>query len=120
LPATGRDLTLAVYGMFNHVTAPTIGGGKQDKLKFGAEAQYAFWRYLSAGVRFDRVMPDGGNADVGYTAISPRMILHTSWVSREYIMLSYTRYILGNTYVPFLENGATYQYDKNLVVLSAQ
>jgi hypothetical protein len=127
LPATGRDLTLALYGMFNHVTSASIGGGKQDKIKFGAEAQYAFWRYLSAGVRFDRVMPDGGNADVAYTAISPRVVLHTSWISREYILLSYTRYFLGSSYGAFMDPppppgvmNPIYQYDKNLLVLSAQ
>lgn len=124
LPATGRDLTLAVYGMFNHVTAAMLGGGKQDKLKFGAEAEYAFWRYLSAGVRFDHVRPDGGKADVAYSAVSPRLIFHSSWISREYILLSYTRYFLGSSYGPFLDppgiSNPTYAYDRNLLVLSAQ
>jgi hypothetical protein len=121
LPATGRDLTLAVYGMFNHVTSAALSKGTQDKFKFGSEAQFAAWRYLSAGVRFDRVMPDGGNADVAYSALSPRLVFHTSWHSREYILLSYTRYFLGSTLEgAFLDAGVRYPPDKNLVVLSAQ
>jgi hypothetical protein len=46
-------------------------------------------------VRGDRVMPDGQNADVAYSAISPRFILHTNWLAREYVVLNYTRYFLG-------------------------
>jgi hypothetical protein len=127
LPATGRDLSVAVFGMFNHVSAATLTGGSQDKLKFGAEAELAAHRYLSVGTRFDRVMPNGGNADVAYSAISPRAILHTSWSSREYLMLSYTRYFLGASpqrymlpeYVPSPGIEVTYPFDKNLIVLSA-
>jgi hypothetical protein len=105
----GVDLSLAVFGMLNHVEAPkteilgstTIPGTsepvplytlKQDRIKFGAELQFAPHHLMSLGARFDRVMPDGGNADVAYNAISPRFILHTNWLSREYIILNYTRY----------------------------
>jgi hypothetical protein len=124
LPATGRDLSLAVYGMYNHVKAAMLMGGAQDKFKFGAEAEFAALRYLSFGVRGDRVMPNGGNADVAYTAISPRVILHTSWLSREYVILSYTRYFLGSSpqrymlpdYFPPI--AVDYPLDKNLLVLS--
>jgi hypothetical protein len=120
LPATGRDLTLAVYGMFNHVNAPMLPSGSQDKFKFGAEAEFAAFRYLSGGLRFDRVMPNGGNADVAYTALSPRLILHTSWLSREYIILSYTRFFLGSNpqIMQSQYDPVVYPPDKNLLVLS--
>jgi len=105
----GVDLSLAVFGMFNHVVAPktevmgsTVIPGtaelvppytlKQDRIKFGGELQFAPMHVLSIGTRFDRVMPDGGNADVAYNAISPRVILHTNWLAREYIVVNYTRY----------------------------
>ena len=41
-------------------------------------------------------MPDGQNADVAYTAVSPRFILHTNWLSREYVILNYTHYTYGS------------------------
>jgi hypothetical protein len=121
LPITGRDLALVVYGMYNHVSAPMLAGGKQDKFKFGGEAEFAALRYLSIGARFDRVMPNGGNADVAYTAISPRLILHTTWLSREYILIDYTHYFLGaaQQIVATPYDPVAYAPDKNLFVVSA-
>ncbi|HVY29987.1 MAG TPA: hypothetical protein VHB79_25695 [Polyangiaceae bacterium] len=105
----GPDVALGVFGMFNHVdTKKHDLNGKevpaydyrQDKLKFGAELQVAPIEPLSLGVRFDRVMPDGGKADVAYSAISPRIVLHSKWIGREYVILNYTRYFLGKSVRP--------------------
>jgi hypothetical protein len=67
----------------------------QDRYKFGAELQFSPVNTVSLGARFDRVMPDGQNADVAYTALSPRFILHTNWLSREYVIVNYTKYFAG-------------------------
>jgi hypothetical protein len=106
----GPDVALGVFGMFNHVDAKKhdlngkeIAGGydfKQDKLKLGGELQFAPIEPLSIGVRFDRVMPDGGKADVAYSALSPRVVLHSKWIGREYVILNYTRYFLGKNVRP--------------------
>jgi hypothetical protein len=65
-------------------------------MKLGTELQIAPIRYLSFGGRFDRVLPDGSNnTAVGYSAISPRIIVHTNYLSREYVIIDYTRFILG-------------------------
>jgi hypothetical protein len=105
----GVDLTLAVFGMMNHIEATkteimgqvTLPNSsefvppyafKQDRIKVGAELQFAPMHTVSLGARYDQVMPDGGNKDVAYSAISPRFILHTNWLSREYVILNYTRY----------------------------
>ncbi len=108
----GADVALAVYGMLNHVEAPKteLNGQlflpgtsqpvpaytlKQDRFKLGGELQVSPLHHVSVGARFDRVMPDGGNADVAYSALSPRVVLHTNWLSREYIVLNYTHFFLG-------------------------
>jgi hypothetical protein len=99
------DLSLAAFGMYNHISAPKIVLGdqivpqyqlEQDRIKFGGEVQFGLFRFLSLGSRFDRVMPDGSKAEVAYSAISPRMILHSNWLSREYVILNYTRYFFGD------------------------
>jgi hypothetical protein len=106
----GPDVSLGVFGMFNHVDAKKhdLNGMavseyafKQDKVKLGAELQVAPIEPLSLGLRFDTVMPDGGNKDVAYSAISPRLVLHSKWIGREYVILNYTRFIgVGNSVRP--------------------
>jgi hypothetical protein len=109
-PLLGRKrsefgVSLAAFGMYNHISAPKIVLGdrivpkyqlEQDRLKFGGEVQLSLLRWLSIGSRFDHVMPDGANADVAYSVISPRAILHSNWLSREYIVLNYSRYFFGD------------------------
>ena len=90
----GPDATLAVYGMLNHVKAPTF---TTDKIKFGTELQISPIRYISVGGRFDRVLPDGSNnTTVAYAAVSPRVIVHTNYLSREYVVIDYTHYYHGS------------------------
>ena len=127
LQPEGPDLSLAVFGMLNHVDGPTV---TIDKIKAGGELQIAPFRNFSIGARFDRVMPDGDNPDPMYSAISPRIIVHTNWLSREYIMFSYTRYMLGDTAYPSEREETPIPFspyyppltkaDPNLFVLSAQ
>jgi hypothetical protein len=106
----GPDVALALYGMLNHSTAFKLTAGKDvsvDKYKFGADLEVSPIRILSAGIRFDRVSPDGHNADVSYSALSPRVIVHTNFLSREYVILNYTHYFLGSKVVPTV----AYPYD---------
>lgn len=135
------DVGIALFGMMNHVTAnfdecdpvtapgPYCGDFTQDRFKFGGELSVGVLPQLSVGARFDQVMPDGSNADLSYSALSPRVIVHTNWISREYVILSYTRYFLGkdvvarNYQVPPGINPPDDAFfsdpDSNLVVLSA-
>ena len=89
----GMDVALALFGMYNHVVP--ITDVSQDRLKFGAELQFAPVKFLSVGARFDRVLPDGPNTDPAYSAFSPRLIFHSNWLSREYIIVNYTHFFLG-------------------------
>jgi hypothetical protein len=111
LGTQGPDVALAIYGMYNHVKFfQTTPAGKEitiDKYKFGAEAEVTPIRFLSVGLRFDRAAPDGHNADLTYSALSPRLVFHTTWLSREYVILDYTHYFLGSGVKPFVY----YPYD---------
>jgi hypothetical protein len=91
-PGEGPDVALGLYGMFNHVNSGPL---KQDKYKGGAELEFSPLRFLSFGVKYDKVMPDGSRSGPAYSAISPRVILHTNWLSREYVILNYTHYTVG-------------------------
>jgi hypothetical protein len=112
----GPDLRLAVFGMFNRISTDEL---KQNRLKWGAEVSVRPLKYLSGGVRFDSVMPDGPNDEAAYHAISPRLVLHSNWINREYIMLSYTRYFYGEEVVASPPYDALRFPDPNMVILSA-
>jgi hypothetical protein len=115
--AQGPQLSVAGFGMYNSISRD---GLEQTRLKLGAEAVYQMTKHFTAGFRFDRVMPDCSNADAAYMALSPRLSLRSSFISREYVMLSYTRYVLGDLAYP----SRTYPYaqlteaDPNLIVLT--
>lgn len=94
----GPDVAWAVYGMFNHITTPT--DFEQDRFKFGTEVQVAPLSFMTVGARYDFVRPDGSNGERGYSAISPRMLFHSTFMSREYILLSYSHYFLGDDAFP--------------------
>jgi hypothetical protein len=122
--ADGPDAAIAVYGMINHVKYFKGDIGKDvtiDKYKFGGEIQITPVRLVSVGARFDRVSPDGHNADLAYSAISPRLIFHSNFLSREYVILNYTHYFLGSAIstTPYTwYDPTTYTPDPNLVTLS--
>jgi hypothetical protein len=42
------------------------------------------------------VLPDGPHTAAAFSAVSGRLIFHTSWLSREYIVVDYTRYFYGS------------------------
>ncbi len=115
-PVLGPDVRFAVFGMYNTISTVAL---EQNRLKAGAEVSLRPFRHLSGGVRFDRVMADGSNSDAAYTALTPRLVLHSNWINREYIILSYTRYFLGDQVRPSRPNEALSEPDPNLFVLSA-
>jgi hypothetical protein len=112
----GRDTTLGIFGMYNHVrSAPHVGPAhpafseldiNDHRLKFGVEAEVAAHKYMNFGLRFDRVQPNltersasekmlaPGGSDTFWT-LSPRLMFHTNWKSKEYVIVDYTHYFLG-------------------------
>lgn len=94
-PRNAADVALGLFGMYNHINSPTLS---QDRLKFGADLNVTPTSFMALAVRFDRVMPDGPHSEVAYSAISPRVIFHTNWLSREYVIVSYSRYVYGSGY----------------------
>lgn len=133
LPLGARDIVLAAYGMYNHSTSliddprDTKEVGFQnnvdirdDKLKYGAEIQFALHKYLSLGARFDDVRPILGTEEYSYQAISPRAIIKTGWKTKEYVIVNYSHFFLGDKAYP----GSPYSYlsskaDSNMLMLAA-
>ena len=92
----GPDLLFALFGMYNHVSSkdPYFQGGR-DKLKYGGDVTYVPKKWLAMGVRADIVQPDMKDNTQSFQVISPRIVLRSSYVSREEILLQYSYYQLG-------------------------
>jgi hypothetical protein len=121
----GRETTLGLYGMYNYVHSPSIHTPPrgpttnpmgldeiihEHKFKGGVEVEVQAHKYLNVGLRVDRVQPSIFDRDPTYwanivqghasgsdafTTISPRLIIHTNWKSKELIVVDYTHYFLG-------------------------
>lgn len=126
LPFGARDLNLALYGMFNHVRSPrTIPDDPLDfdlnynKFKFGSELLFSLVKYMSVGFRADRVIPDLSDTAGAYTAISPRVVLRTTWKTKEYILMNYTHFFLGPEAYPSSPFSDLTQADADMFMVAA-
>jgi hypothetical protein len=115
-PRAGRDLGLGVYSMLNYVSSDK---GKQTRMKWGADLEASVHPNVAIGVRFDQVMPNGSNAATKFSAISPRVTLHSNWLSREYVIIDYTRYFYGRDVHPGVPYTLTQKPDPNMFMVSA-
>jgi hypothetical protein len=97
----GSDLKVALYGMLNKVTSdyrpadPTLWGPTDGnlKLKYGADVQYHATENITGAVRFDRLQPNSEIPEQSFSILSPRIVLHSNWVTREQITFQYSRYL---------------------------
>ena len=117
---------MSFYGMYNHVRSPIVKAGdaqqhdlKIDKLKFGGEIEFALFKFMATGFRYDRVQPDITDKSTLYAALSPRLIFHSNWKSKEYVIVNYTHFLLGDKAYPGSPYTTYFKADTDMVVVSA-
>jgi len=130
-PFGGRDLNAAFYGMFNYAHSPieepfdrTEWNIKTYKLKFGLDVDMRLFRFMSAAMRVDRVIPKLGvpaeDSDA-YTALSPRVTFFTKPGAKEQLILQYTHFFLGPKTVPGSPyTDGFYKADPDMLVLTGR
>jgi hypothetical protein len=79
----------------------------------------ALMKYVSLGGRFDRVQPNLDDDSDAYTAISPRLYFRTTWQTKEYIIMNYTHYFLGDRAFPGSPYSEEFKADADMVSLTA-
>jgi hypothetical protein len=99
------DIVLSVFGMATKVTSNDANYNNVQKIKYGAEAAWAFLPWLAASVRFDHVDPDANatgqspGCDPGkpcaFTSVSPRLIFRSKWQARDQVVLQYSHWMYG-------------------------
>lgn len=90
------DLVLSGFTLGTIVDSPVPEFDGVFKLKYGGEATYAFLKWMGAGVRYDRVMPDTDDSTQTHAALSPRLFFKSDWGSRDQVVLQYSRYFYGS------------------------
>jgi hypothetical protein len=112
----GPDVRLSVFGMFSAVntngdktsTDPFLTDamgnfrptGNPNKLKYGADLVVAPIPWMSVGVRGDYVQPDSNDPSESFGVISPRVMIHSKFITHEEITLQYSHYWDGHDVVP--------------------
>ncbi len=110
----GRDLFVSLFAVAAHVTSavqltPAVAtpgaapapvnrvyGDDVTKLKFGAEATYSLLSWLAASLRYDYVAPNVDANEYSFTVISPRIILRSSWLATDQLVLQYSHWFNGS------------------------
>jgi hypothetical protein len=93
------DFTVQVFGMYNSISADAAADNRgRHKLKLGTQLLYTPLPFISAGVRFDSVQPNLDDSTHSFWVLSPRLILHTAFVTREQVMIQYQYYSYGSWY----------------------
>ena len=100
----GPDFTVQVFGMYNRISGLAATDelamaplGK-NKLKLGTQLLYTPLTFMSGGVRFDSVQPNMDDRTRNFWVLSPRVIFHTRFVTREQVMIQYQYYSCGSWY----------------------
>jgi hypothetical protein len=84
------DLMLSFFGLGIKVKSPNVADyNGVNKLKFGGEATYGILSWFGAGARYDRV----SQGSRSFSIVSPRLLFHTDWYSRDQFVIQYSRFI---------------------------
>lgn len=70
-----------------------------NKLKLGAEVTYSMLSWFGASLRFDHVRNDVDDDSSAFSIISPRVLFHTDWRSRDEFSLQYSHFTYGGSIV---------------------
>jgi hypothetical protein len=90
------DLRLSLFGVGTMVKSDDEDFDGTTKLKVGGEATYSVAKWFGASARFDHVRPNFDINNQSYHIISPRLLFHTDWDSREELVLQYSRFMYGD------------------------
>jgi hypothetical protein len=119
------DLLLSLFGIGTIVKSNEALYNDRTKLKLGGQATYNIASWISVSGRFDHVRPNMPGYEVGSTAfniISPRIMFHTDWQSRDELAIQYSHFMYGKNVI--VERGYPLEYDytaipdRNVVMLS--
>jgi hypothetical protein len=93
------DVRVSLFGNGVSVASDEDAFDGRLKLKGGVEATYDMISWFGLSTRVDHVRPNSDNAREAFTVISPRVLFHTGWQSRDELALQYSHFIYGSQVV---------------------
>jgi len=88
----GQDLTVKLYGMYNHVTSRDPVNSGLNKLKVGTDVLFDAYDALAFAARFDYLVPNSRYKNQNFAILSPRLVFRSNLVTHEQIALQYSHY----------------------------
>lgn len=119
------DLLISLFGIGTIVKSNEADYDNRTKLKLGGQATYNIASWLSVSGRFDHVRPNAPgypNETTAFNIISPRIMFHTDWQSRDELAIQYSHFMYGKNVI--VERGYPAKDDpsaipdRNVVMLS--
>jgi hypothetical protein len=98
LPFHG-DHNASVFGLYTFVQSkqqsldPLLNRDDRKLLKWGVDGGYRITEWMSASLRYDRVVLDVDDSANSFRIVSPRLAFFTSLLTREMIYVQYSRYL---------------------------
>jgi hypothetical protein len=95
---TGKspDLRISLFGVGTKVRSDDPDYDGVLKLKGGTEVTYSLLSWFGVSTRFDHVRLDADNSGKAFSIVSPRLLFHTGWLSRDEFALQYSHFISGS------------------------
>jgi hypothetical protein len=91
----GPDLINSVFANVIKVTSDDPEFDGRFIYKVGTEATYRVLPWFAVSARYDHVQPNSKDEKETFDVISPKLIFRSNWNSHEQVVLSYTRWFLG-------------------------
>ena len=83
-----------------------------SKLKMGADIYGSLFSNFAAGLRYDHVSPNNNIPQQAFSILSPRLEFRSRWVTREKIVIQYSRYMYAKRACDMMT-----PYDPNLEII---
>jgi hypothetical protein len=93
------DVMVSAFGVSTHVASKDKAFDGVNKLKAGAEVTYGILSWFGVSGRLDRVAPNTEKGTQSFTILSPRLLFHSDWYSRDEFVVQYSRFTYGKNVV---------------------
>jgi hypothetical protein len=90
------DVLFSLFAMGTQVESDDPAADGVLKLKGGIQATYNISSWFGVSSRLDHVRLDSSNDRLAYHVISPALLFHTDWQSRDEFALQYSHYVYGS------------------------